>query len=271
MRGAGASHSGDSDRVVHFGGAAAAGQSEPMSRTSMLWTVALVVTLVAAVYQRVTGPSYPVRGTVTLGGRTYDLRVERTHLTTSDQEIRLRIPDPLVEGEVRWRRFPSQEAHRLLPLHRDGDVLEAALPHQPPAGKLEFQILLRRGVEQQLFPPRPAVTRFKDPESLWVLIPHILAMFTAMLLSTRTGLAALTGGRLGLYAGMTLVFLVAGGFVLGPIVQHQAFGAYWTGVPFGFDLTDNKVLIALVAWGVAAWMVGQSGAAHAWPLSARRS
>ena len=221
----------------------------------MLWTVALAVTLVAAVYQRVTGPSYPVRGTVTLDGRTYDLRVERTHLTTSDQEIRLRIPDLMVEGELRWRRFPSGEAHRVVPLHRNGDVLEAALPHQPPAGKLEFQILLRRGVEQQLFPPRPAVTRFKDPESLWVLIPHILAMFTAMLMSTRAGLAALLGDRVGLYTGLTLAFLIPGGFVLGPIMQHQAFGAYWTGIPFGFDLTDNKTLIALAGWGLAAWTV----------------
>jgi len=228
-----------------------------MNKNRMLWTIALVVTLVAAVYQRVTGPSYPARGTVTLCGQTYDLRVERTHETTSDQEIRLRIPDPLIEGEVRWRRFPSGEPHRALPLHRNGDVLEAALPRQPAAGKLEFQILLRRGVEQQLFPPRPAVTRFKNPESLWVLIPHILAMFTAMLMSTRAGLAALLGDRVGLYTGLTLAFLIPGGFVLGPIMQHQAFGAYWTGVPFGFDLTDNKTLIALAGWAAAAWMVAR--------------
>lgn len=226
-----------------------------MRRIPTLWTVALVVTLVAAVYQRVTGPSYPVRGTVTLGGQSYHLRLERSHVTVSDQAIALDIPDPLVEGEIRWRRVPSSEPHHLLPLHRSGDVLEAALPRQPAAGKLEFQILLRRGVEQQLFPPRPVVTRFKNPESLWVLVPHILAMFSAMLLSTRAGLAALTGGRMGLYTGLTLAFLVPGGFVLGPIVQHQAFGAYWTGVPFGFDLTDNKALLALAAWSLAGWML----------------
>ena len=36
-----------------------------MRTNSVLWIVALVLTLAAAVYQRVTGPSYPVRGTVT--------------------------------------------------------------------------------------------------------------------------------------------------------------------------------------------------------------
>jgi hypothetical protein len=40
--------------------------------------------------------------------------------------------------------------------------------------------------------------------------------------------------------------------VLGPIVQKLAFGAYWTGIPWGYDLTDNKMLIAGVAWILAA-------------------
>lgn len=241
-----------------------------MRKNSVLWVVALVLTLASAVYQRVTGPSYPVRGTVTLGGETYRLRLERTHLTTEDQVLELPIPDREVTGEVRWRRYPTSEAFRTRHLERRGDVLEAALPRQPPAGKLEYQVLLTRGVEQQLFPGRPAVTRFKDPESMAVLVPHILAMFLAMLLSTRAGLAAVTGGRVGLYTALTLACLIPGGFVLGPIMQEQAFGDYWTGIPFGWDLTDNKTLIALVAWLVAAWTVwtGRRGARWAVAVAA---
>jgi hypothetical protein len=55
------------------------------------------------------------------------------------------------------------------------------------------------------------------------------------------------------YAWVTVVLLGIGGLVLGPIVQKYAFDAYWTGVPFGYDLTDNKTLIAGVAWILAAW------------------
>ncbi len=42
--------------------------------------------------------------------------------------------------------------------------------------------------------------------------------------------------------------LVVGGLFLGPLVQKFAFGAYWTGWPYGTDLTDNKTLIAFLAW-----------------------
>ncbi|MFO8175486.1 MAG: hypothetical protein R6T96_14455 [Longimicrobiales bacterium] len=43
-----------------------------------------------------------------------------------------------------------------------------------------------------------------------------------------------------------------GGMILGPIVQKHAFGAFWTGWPFGYDLTDNKTLLMWIVWvGVA--------------------
>ena len=39
--------------------------------------------------------------------------------------------------------------------------------------------------------------------------------------------------------------------IFGPLVQFHAFGEYWTGIPFGWDLTDNKTLIAFLFWLLA--------------------
>jgi hypothetical protein len=39
--------------------------------------------------------------------------------------------------------------------------------------------------------------------------------------------------------------------ILGPVVQYYAFGEFWTGVPFGWDLTDNKTLVAVIFWALA--------------------
>jgi len=237
-----------------------------MRKSSTLWIVAFLLTAVSAVYQWMTGPTHPVRGAIILGGQAYGLRLERSHHTTHDQMIKIEIPDQTVQGEVKWRRFPTADPHQTLPLTRNGNFLEAALPKQPAAGKLEYQLLLRRGVEQQLFPPRPAVTRFKNPESPSVLYPHILAMFAAMLLSTRAGLASLTGASATGLTYLTLGLLIAGGFILGPIMQKQAFGDYWTGAPFGFDLTDNKTLVALAAWVFATWQVAAKKASARWAV-----
>ena len=46
-------------------------------------------------------------------------------------------------------------------------------------------------------------------------------------------------------------------------VQKAAFGAYWTGFPFGYDLTDNKTVLMWLAWVLAALAMAYLGMAAA--------
>jgi hypothetical protein len=217
-----------------------------------LWAAAFVLTLSSAVWQRLSGPTHPARGRVTLGETDVKLRLLRSHGGAGDQPVRVLAPDTTITGDVAWRRYPTSEAWRAIPMARSGEWLEAALPHQPPAGKLEYQIRLRRGGSEAVFPTRPAVTRFKGDVPAWLLIPHIAAMFAGMLTSTRSGLGALVREQTNPLVWWTLALLVVGGFVLGPAIQKAAFGDWWTGFPYGYDLTDNKTLVAGLAWGWAA-------------------
>ena len=227
-----------------------------MKNRRWLWVAAVVITLASAVYQRMSGPTYPVRGSVTLGGERVSFRLTRTHPGAGDQPIVLTVANTAITGEVRWRRFPTDDAWQTLPLVRTGETLAAALPHQPVAGKLEYQVRLQRGDERAVFPGRPAITRFRNEVPAAVLIPHVLAMFLAMLFSTAAGLSAL--GRwpqARREAGICIVLLLVGGFILGPLMQWYGFGAWWTGVPLGWDLTDNKTLVAAAAWLCAAFQM----------------
>lgn len=222
-----------------------------MSRRA-IWILAIVVTLASAIFQRMTGPTYPVRGTVTVAGHDISYRLARTHGGPGDQPISLNAPDAALVGEVVWRRFPTSDPWQVLPLVRRGDRLETALPHQPVAGKLEYQVRLRRGTDAVAFPDRPAVTRFRNDVPAVVLVPHVAAMFCAMLWLTAAGLGAWRrqpAAKRDALVGVTL--LGVGGFVLGPLMQKIAFDAWWAGIPFGWDLTDNKTLVAALAWIVA--------------------
>ena len=233
-----------------------------MRNPRVLWTIAVVLTLVSAVYQRLTGPTYPARGLVVLGGGDIRYRLERSHDTSADQIVQIRVPDRAVTGEMKWRRFPSSEPYRTALLVRRDEFLEGALPRLPAGGKIEYQARLVRPPEVVVVPPKPAITRFKDPVSMSVLIPHVLAMFLGMLWSTRAGLAAVTGGGTRAFTLTALALLTIGGFVLGPWMQHQAFGEWWTGVPLGLDLTDNKTILAVAAWAFAAWRLRGGRAAR---------
>ncbi len=90
-----------------------------------------------------------------------------------------------------------------------------------------------------------------------------------MLISTRAGLEALLkDGRPRNYALWATALLILGGMLMGPIVQKFAFGSFWTGVPFGWDLTDNKTLIALTGWIIAVIAGTKGRSARAYVLGA---
>jgi len=88
-------------------------------------------------------------------------------------------------------------------------------------------------------------------------------MFMVMLFSTVAGLFAIFKiERYRRYTVWTFVLLFIGGFIFGPWVQWYAFGEWWAGVPFGWDLTDNKALFAFVFW-IAA-LFGIKGKGRPW-------
>jgi hypothetical protein len=239
-------------------------------RKFLLWLLAVVITLGSAFYQRLTGPTYHYRGRVEIAESQIKFRLPRSHEITSDCEVALTVSNPEVSGRIAYKRFKTADSWTELPLEREEGRLVGRLPRQPTAGKLAYKVFLSSEVKElSLSGEDPVIIRFKGAVPLPILICHVVIMFGAMLLSTRAGLAALdrrsSPRRL---AVLTVSFLFIGGFILGPLVQKYAFGAWWTGFPLGFDLTDNKTLIAMVGW-VAALFAGRGGKpARGWVVAA---
>lgn len=234
------------------------------------WVVALLITLAAAYYQRKTGPTYPLRGSVELAGQPIQFRLERSHGGDGDQVVAIAVSDTAVHGSLFWRRYPSADPFAEVTMQHQSDELMAHLPHQPPAGKLEYRLILRREAATVNIPAvGTIITRFKGAVPIYILAPHILLMFLGMAYANRAGIEALRQqGNLWHHTLLATVLLILGGMVLGPLVQKYAFDAYWTGVPFGYDLTDNKTLIAVVAWLAALWAVRKNRAARTAVLAA---
>lgn len=231
-----------------------------MNRNILFWIFALLITLYAAFVQEKTGPTHPVRGSFEIGNATYPYKLIRTHGGDTDATISVIIPDQGVTGSVWYKRYKFEEPWIKVPMKRRVDVLSASLPHQPPAGKLEYYIKLTRGDQTVIIPKnRDVVIRFRGAVPNWALFSHILLIFTAMLVSTRAGLETIPrNGKSRKYALWAAGLLFLGGMIAGPIVQKYAFGVFWSGAPFGWDLTDNKTLIAMIGWAIAVF-AGRNG------------
>jgi hypothetical protein len=239
-------------------------------KKAAFWILAFLITASTAVYQRMTGPTYPVSGKTTIANTQIQYELLRTHVTGLDCPVQIEVKNPEISGTVLYKRYKTADPWTSIPMDRQEDSLVAALPSQPPAGKLQYKVTLSHlGEETSLTGEEPVIIRFKGAVPLWILIPHVIVMFMAMLFSARAGLEAIRPNsnprKLALW---TTGLLFVGGFILGPLVQKFAFGALWTGFPFGYDLTDNKTLIAFIGW-IIAIIAGRKGKpARGWVLAA---
>lgn len=242
-------------------------------KKTILWILAVIITLGAAYYQRKTGPTNPRDTYLTVNDTVLKVRLVRSLGLDERPEVRLAITDTSVKARLYYRRYRTGEEYsssvfiyKVYPVNSmlmnkvfgitEEKGLYAAVPPQPPAGKIEYYIELTdsKGTTN-ILKETPVVIRFKGAVPSYILTPHIIFMFLAMLLANVAGLMALF--RLPAfrkYSVLTLITLIAGGMILGPAVQKFAFGEFWTGVPFGWDLTDNKTLIALLFWILAVVM-----------------
>ncbi|MFO8173700.1 MAG: hypothetical protein R6T96_05410, partial [Longimicrobiales bacterium] len=217
----------------------------------ILWILAVAIMFAAAGYQERTGPTKEFKGALQLGGVTYEYALNRSGNTDADAPILLPDPGPEVSGRVIFKRYPTEDPFSAVPMESLAGELQGLLPRQPAAGKLEYYVTLDTPEGTIRIPEgdETLIIRYKDPVPLKFLVPHVIFMFLALLVGVRTALGALfqpeSVRRL---AWTTLALMSIGGMILGPIVQKHAFGAFWTGWPFGYDLTDNKTLIMWIVW-----------------------
>jgi hypothetical protein len=239
------------------------------SFSTALWIAAFLVAVLLGYFQRTTGPTYPKRGTIELAGAEVRYKLLRTHGGEGGLQVRIPVVGSEVSGTVEWRRYPTDDAWAALAMRRDqGGALAATIPHQPPAGKVEYRVLVRDGERAVRIPAEgDVIARFRGDVPAGVLIPHILAMFGSMMLATRALFEVLRPSRpkAARLVLASMVLLVLGGLFLGPVVQKFAFDAYWTGWPLGTDLTDNKTAVAVLAW-LPATILAARGLGTRWAV-----
>ncbi len=221
----------------------------------LFWILAIIITLAAAIYQRTTGPTYPLDLKVEFAGKTIELELLRSHEGTTDCPVIVPV-DTTVEATLFYKRYPTNDEWTAVEMTTGEAGLTGSLPNQPAAGKIAYYIQLRSGSEfLDIRKEEPIVARFKSHVPDIILVPHIFFMFFAMLISTLAGIMAIAKVKsFRIYSFVAFGLLFAGGMILGPLVQKFAFGEYWTGIPFGWDLTDNKTLIAVLFWALAVFM-----------------
>ena len=144
------------------------------NNTKLYWLLAIIITIAAAYYQRKTGPSYTKEINITLDGKNYEIELPRTHGGDEACPVKLEIADNNVQGELIYRKYPTEDNWQTILLNREGELITGNLPNQPPAGKLEYFLKLStRNEELNLFENNPVIIRFKGSVPASILLPRI--------------------------------------------------------------------------------------------------
>ena len=238
----------------------------------LIWLTAFVITLATAYYQRITGPTYPIKDKVLFEQSEINYTLARSHGGIEDHNLVIESQDSTFNMILFWKplNYPGEWNQEKLDYNKG--VYSAVIPNPNVlAAKIEYYVEISKKQNKIQLPLDDdfVVIRFKGDVPLLILIPHVIAMFGAMFLATRTGIEALLKRKnVAKLTYWTMGLLVIGGFILGPLIQQYAFGALWTGFPFGYDLTDNKTLIALLGWLIALLMIKKKQNPNFWVLAA---
>lgn len=244
-------------------------------KTIIFWILAFLITAGSAYYQRLTGPTYPQSGSASFQGKDIKYKFERSCDTSKFVTVTLENIDSGIKGYLEYRRYKTNDDKTLIEMKYENGKLTANFPTEKdkvlriPAQKFEYKVLLLKDNQKTEIPSNPVVLRYKGDVPTFVLIIHVILIFSAMLVSTRAGLESVNKEpNYKKFALWSLALITLGGMILGPIVQKYAFGELWTGVPFGIDLTDNKTLIAWIVWIIATVQVYRDKSPKKWILIA---
>ena len=241
-----------------------------MKRSLLFWILAFLITAGAGIYQRRTGPTYPIDGLVILNGKEIKYELERSHSGEGNHVVKIETRDETISGYVEWKRYKTADEWMNVSMKYENGIHSAELPNQPPAGKLVYRVTLQDAQRTVTLPEKDAVViRFRGDVPATVLIIHVALMFIGLVVSTRAGLEFFSKEpKLKKLIVWTIGLFAVGGLIFGPIVQKYAFGVYWTGWPFGSDLTDNKTAAMVLFWVIAAIALKKSANPKSWALAA---
>jgi len=225
-----------------------------MGKNIGLWFIALVLMLLIYSYQKRTGPTYPLKSSYDSMGKEIDFELPRSHPGEGNQLVSIPKAGGIVSARLLFRKYKSYDDFSFVEMEMKNNEFQSSLTRLRAAGKYMYKIFLTRDSGEEFsLTDEFVVIRFRDAVPNYILYPHIFFMFFSMWFTFRAGVEVTSGigkeYKLALIAGACFYI---GGFIFGPIMQKYAFGEYWTGWPFGGDLTDNKTLAAAVAWAIMA-------------------
>ena len=93
----------------------------------LFWLIAFVITISSAIYQRMTGPTHPVRGKIVISDTEIKYRLKRSHGGETDHRVAINISDDKIAGVLQYKRYKTDDPWTDIPMKKEMDQLNYLL------------------------------------------------------------------------------------------------------------------------------------------------
>lgn len=225
-----------------------------MKRPLILWSGALLLTFLTGYIQSGTSEYYPVTGTIGIGSGKATYKFEKIYSDSGDYKFIIRIDDPTVNGEVKWKRQNSNEWNTIK-LGKNSNTLYCKIPKQKAGRTMLYYAKLRKDNWTYNLPGEPVKILFLGYVPSTISFLNFFTLFGGLLLSFRVGLEFFNENqKIKKLTLFTVSFFFLYTIAVTPLKKSYELNAVNNKVVPITDLFDLQSIIFFVLW-IAAMVI----------------
>jgi hypothetical protein len=233
-----------------------------MKKNIILWLGAIILTFLSGYMRNVTGPDYPVSGTIGIEGKMVTFKFDKIYLGNDGYNVLIRSDVKDIKAFLLWKdvssraisgRSPKNQANTIW--QRDlmadsGFLIKGKLPHHNSGEKVAYRVELNYGGKQYYLPEdKPVTIKFLGYVNSSIMNIFYFVLFGGLLFAVRTGLETFNDKpRLGLYSIFTLIFFFLYTICLVPLKRTYELNALNHFVPPLNLITTYQSVSLFVLW-----------------------
>jgi hypothetical protein len=233
-----------------------------MKKNLILWLGTFIITFLAGYLSNVTGPYYPVSGTIGINSKMVTFKFDKIYRGNDSCNVSIRSDVKNIKAFLLWKDFPANTLSGLAfgnkivpvwqryPMSDSGDLIKGHLPKHNPESRTAYRVELNYNGRQYLLPEdKPVTIKFLGYVNSGVMNIFYFVLFGGLILAVRTGLEAFNDNRrIGMYTIFALIFFFLYAVCLVPLKRTYELNAINHFVPQINSLITYQSVSLLLLW-----------------------
>ena len=221
-----------------------------MKQQFILWSGAIVITIIFAFLLRTISPEKPVTGTVEFGHEKVGYKFDRVYRSDNDYPVMLFSDIDSLQADLEYKDSNSGKEWTKVPMKYKDGILTANIPKHPTQSLVDYRVNLKYEGQSFVVPKKDGLTiKFLGRVSTQIMVWFYIALFGGILLSTRIGLEFFNENekikKLSFFAFITFVFYA---MLLIPVKRTYELSAFGKSIPQITQLFSVGGISIIILW-----------------------